>query len=331
MIKTIISRTVICLLVIILWILIFLIGAVGIGFYGPSQAARDLLVATFMETSAMKFIVRTCFTDEEIEYILAKNAVIASKKDAKIEVIIAEPEDDDFDINAVTLENVSGPTFKGKMLIVNDPSRVYVASPNGFDLPSGGLRVEEMVERDNAIAGINGGAFADENGVGNGGTPLGIVIQNGELTYGSKQMVGTVIGFDKDNKLIVSEMSGKKALELGMRDAVCFPTPPLISNGVAAEATGTGGGLNPRTAIGQRADGAVLLLVIDGRQAHSIGASYKDIIDVMLKYDAVTAGNLDGGSSTLMVYEDKIQNVCASLYGSRKLPTAVLVRQVEEK
>ena len=113
-----------------------------------------------------------------------------------------------------------------------------------------------------------------------------------------------------------------------MRDAVSFITPALIVNGKAADILGTGGGLNPRTAIGQRADGAVLLLVIDGRQSHSIGANYKDLMDVMLQYGAVNAANLDGGSSTLMVYNDQILNVCASLYGSRKLPTAILVRQV---
>lgn len=89
---------------------------------------------------------------------------------------------------------------------------------------------------------------------------------------------------------------------------------------------GSGGGLNPRTVLGQRADGAVLMLVIDGRQAHSIGATYKDCIDVMLEYGAVNAANLDGGSSSMLVYNGEVQNVCASLYGSRPLPTAFVVK-----
>ena len=89
---------------------------------------------------------------------------------------------------------------------------------------------------------------------------------------------------------------------------------------------GTGGGLNPRTAIGQRADGAVLLLVIDGRQSHSLGATYKDCQQVMLDYGAVNAANLDGGSSTLMIYEGEHVNMCATLYGSRDMPTSFLVK-----
>ena len=92
------------------------------------------------------------------------------------------------------------------------------------------------------------------------------------------------------------------------------------------EVSGTSGGINPRTVIGQRADGAVLLLVIDGRQAHSLGATYKDCINVMLEHGAVNAGNLDGGSSTVLFYNGEIVNNCAALTGSRWIPTAFIVK-----
>lgn len=327
MIRRIVSRFFICVGIVLFWLTVFLAGAIHIAFDGPSPAARGLLVTTLMETSAAKFIVRARFSEEEINEILNQNTVVVENVVTDTAMVVTPDESDsNSDISAITLEDVSGATYKGKMMIINDPSRLYVASPAVFGLESGGLRVEEMVKRDNATAGVNGGAFEDENGVGNGGTPLGIVIQNGVLTYGSPETYSIVIGFDRDNKLIVGSMSGAQALEKNIRDAVSFPAPVLIANGQPASAIGTGGGLNPRTAIGQRADGAVLLLVIDGRQAHSIGATYKDIIDVMLNYGAVNAANLDGGSSTLMVYENRVQNVCASLYGSRKLPTAFLVR-----
>lgn len=329
MIKQIVSRFFICVGIILIWLIVFLLGAIHIAFDGPSPAARGLLVTTLMETSAAKFIVRARFSEREINEILEQNTVMANDTAAVIDtdmVVIQNESTDDFDINAITIEDISGPTYKGKMMIINDPSRLYVASPSAFGLESGGMRVEELVKRDNATAGVNGGAFADENGLGDGAIPLGIVIQNGILTNGTPDSYSMVIGFDKDNRLIAGSMSGAQAMERNIRDAVSFPTPALITNGQPASAIGTGGGLNPRTAIGQRADGSVLLLVIDGRQAHSIGATYKDIIDVMLQYGAINAANLDGGSSTLMVYQNEVQNVCASLYGSRKLPTAFLVR-----
>lgn len=328
MAKGVLKKSFICLGIMLFWGLFFLVGAAAVVFRGPSPAARDLAVSTLMETSAAKFVVRLFLSEEEIGAILAKNAVVVSDVVTDSELVHIPDAKDRFNLDAITVEDVAGPTFKGKMMIVNDPARLYVGTPAAFGLESGGLRVEEMVRRDGAAAGINAGGFEDENGVGNGGTPLGIVIQNGALTFGDPAAYTIVIGFDRENKLVVGSMTGAQALARGVRDAVSFITPALIVNGKAADILGTGGGLNPRTAIGQRADGAVLLLVIDGRQAHSIGANYKDLIDVMLQYGAVNAANLDGGSSTLMVYNDEILNVCASLYGSRKLPTAILVRQV---
>ena len=73
---------------------------------------------------------------------------------------------------------------------------------------------------------------------------------------------------------------------------------------VNQEAYNKASGLNPRTAIGQRADGAVIFVCIDGRQAGSPGGTYKDATDIMIEYGAVNACNLDGGSSSIMMYRD---------------------------
>ncbi len=238
---------------------------------------------------------------------------------------ISEEKEENPDQPDLEIVEVKGGTFKGKMLIVRDPSRVYVSTPPVLGADASGMRVEEMVARDEAVAGVNAGGFADVGGVGNGGQPLGIVITDGELRYGSRSASSTVIGFDNENRLIVGQMTGAEALERKMRDAVSFG-PVLVMNGEPAEISGTGGGLNPRTAIGQRKDGSVLILVVDGRQAHSIGATYNDLVDVMMDFGAINAANLDGGSSSLMIYEGELITTCASLYGSRKLPTAILVK-----
>ena len=195
-----------------------------------------------------------------------------------------------------------------------------------FSEEASGVRVEDFAKQENAVAAINGGGFMDEGGVGKGGMPLGIVIKDGKLLNGGLSSAQPIVGFDQNNQLIVGTMTGQECLDRGIRDAVSFG-PTFIVNGKAMEVAGSGGGLNPRTALGQRADGAVLMLVIDGRQSHSIGATYKDCIDVMLQYGAVNAANLDGGSSSMLVYNGEVQNVCASLYGSRPLPTAFIVTQ----
>ncbi|MGN0184116.1 MAG: phosphodiester glycosidase family protein, partial [Aristaeellaceae bacterium] len=130
---------------------------------------------------------------------------------------------------------------------------------------------------------------------------------------------------NEDDILVFGKFSGAEAQENHMRDALAFG-PVLVSNGEPAPVTGASSGLNPRTAIGQRADGAVLMLVIDGRQATSLGATYADLIQVMLEYGAVNAVNLDGGSSSMLYFDGEYLNNGVALTGSRKLPTAFIVR-----
>ena len=98
----------------------------------------------------------------------------------------------------------------------------------------------------------------------------------------------------------------------------------LIING-EVQSKNLGGGVNPRTAIGQCADGSVLLLVLDGRSINTLGATMQDVADIMLEYGAVNAGNLDGGSSSVMVYDGELINNCASVTGPRNIPTAFIV------
>ena len=48
----------------------------------------------------------------------------------------------------------------------------------------------------------------------------------------------------------------------------------------------------------------MIFLCIDGRQAGSAGGTYRDVTDIMMEYGAVNACNLDGGSSSVMLYRD---------------------------
>lgn len=303
-------------------LLLTLLGAVFILCRGPSPAARALFVTTTMETSALKFVPHLALSHAQVEEILAANAIVDSGQVTE-EIEFVETEDTP-PLDSIQLVDVSGATFKGKLLIVQDPSRVVLATAPVFAPDAAGVRVADFAVQNNAVAAINGGGFADENGVGLGGQPLGLVIKGGELLYGGGSNEYSVVGFDSENRLVVGTLTTKQCMERGIRDAVSFG-PALIVNGQPQQATGSGGGLNPRTALGQRADGAVLMLVIDGRQAHSIGATFQDCIDVLMEYGAVNAGNLDGGSSSILWYDGEIRNICSSLYGPRPLPTAFIV------
>lgn len=319
----------ITLLTVLVLTLILFFGAATIVCHGPSPAARDLFINTMMETSALKFLPRIYFSKEEIDNILIANAshesnVITDTSAVQVNEEELEQSDEGDDI---IVEDVKGATFSGKMMIVRDPSRLFVSTVPNFNAETRGMLLIDMIEANDAIAGINGGAFEDIGGVGKGGMPLGVVIQNGVITCNTTpEKADVVMGFTKEHKLIVGNMTAAQAVESGIQEGVSFG-PALIINGEKVPISGSGGGLNPRTAIGQRQDGSVLLLVIDGRQAKSLGASFKDVADVMEQYDAVNAGNLDGGSSSMLVLEGEVLNNRSNLIGPRHIPTAFLVRR----
>ncbi len=235
-----------------------------------------------------------------------------------------EAEDVVSEEDGIVIVEVSGATYKGHMMIVADPSRVKVGVCQSLGSETGrGQKLSTIIDRYGAVAGINAGGFADENGSGSGAIPLGYVFSEGQFLYDSGES-SLLIGFDENHILHVGNMSASSAKEKGIRDAVTFG-PALIINGEAAGINGAGSGLNPRTAIGQRSDGAVLLLVIDGRQANSLGASYGDLIKIMQEFGAVNAANLDGGSSSLMMYKGEQVSNPANVINNRDLPTAIIV------
>ena len=304
-------------------VLVFLICVVLILEFGPSKTARNLFVNSAMESSAGKFLATMFISKERIEEIQKSNSV-EKVKDTTDSSLIDISKDKE-DIDKLEIIKVKGSTFKGILAIVHDPSRVTIGVSGPYGPSYSGKTVEDMAKSYNAVLATNGGGFEDTGGMGNGGTPIGIVISEGKIVYGSASKTYELIGFDNDNKLVVGNMTGAEALNRGVRDALSFG-PILIVNGKAAKINGTGGGLNPRTAIGQREDGAVLLLVIDGRQANSLGASYEDVMNVLLEYGAINGANLDGGSSSLLYYEGKYINNSSSLVGAREMPTSIIVR-----
>ncbi len=339
-------------------IFIALYSSMWIFCHGPSIAARDLFVGTVLETGAMKFLAGWYFNKEEILGITGNNSMGHLDEDVDttlIDIPGDEPDSDDkdgeeeeeFDENGIRIVNVSGRSYTGKVMIVKDPSRVSVATiyPWSDDNKSkSGDTLDTLVKNAGAIAGINGGEyFSDGNW---GGKPKGLVVCNGEIQYNIPQTGDVMVGFNTDNILVIKDIGGMTAeqvetlvAENNIRDAVSFKDiddgdtnhfTKLIINGEATPITGNGSGANPRTVIGQRKDGAVILFVTDGRghEGH-IGATAADLISVMQEFGAVNAANLDGGSSSSMYYNGQYEMTSVTLYystSSWKLPTSFVVK-----
>ena len=290
---------------------------------GPSTQVRDLFVASVKETSAAGILADIFLTKEEVNAILTKDSIeptggIVIEVDDEQEEAPMESDEEQPDIEIV---DVFGPLYKGYMMIVKDPSKVVVGTCDKFDPNGRGLTLLEIVEKYGAVGGVNGGRFTDVWGFGKGGCPVGIVCSQGKLVYGDLNTLYDVYGFDKNNNFVIGTMTGQEAIDRGIRDAVTFG-PALVVNGKPVPSSS---GLNPRTAIGQRADGSVLLLVIEGRQTNSLGATYADLTNIMLEFGAINAANLDGGMSSSMVYDGAEVSTNDSNSGVRDMPTAFII------
>lgn len=64
----------------------------------------------------------------------------------------------------------------------------------------------------------------------------------------------------------------------------------------------------PRTAVGLKKDGTLLLLVVDGRSNNSSGLTLQELAQYLLRLGAADAVNFDGGGSSEMVVNGKIVN-----------------------
>ena len=356
----IVKRTLSIIGLVLLLIVIGVLGAVTVMCIGPSKAARNRFVNTLMETSALKFVPGIYFSDEEVEEMLEAGKVrvptaqtdlslinIGKTQDSQAPMGSSAPENDT-GLNSqndpadpaqeaegtpqaqeepeedLVIEEIRTETYRGRIMIVKDPSRVYIRTIPSFSEGGSGQKVIDMANADGAIAGMNAGGFYDPEGHGRGGMPLGAVIKDGVLVSNFPSSFSTIIGFDFENRLIVGDMSPSAAIEAGMKDAIAFG-PALVINGERVP-TGSAGGVNPRSAIGQRGDGAVLLLSIDGRQPTSLGATASELEDIMLEYGAVNAANLDGGSSSVLYYQGELISSPSSVVGIRPVPTAILVK-----
>lgn len=311
-------------------------------------SVQRTFVTTILETGQLKFLASWFLSPEEIQEIVNQNSMQAFNNEVDTNLIqsgsfghgsVADETTPDIEI-----VEVAGATYTGTMMIVKDPSRVSLATI--YPWREKGVTLDSLVTSNDAIAGINGGLYDSTDNTG--GKPYGVIVSNGEIQHNKPQEYPglVLVGFTEENILQIIDISDMNAkdvenlvADMKIRDAVTFQEEAsdannhfvqLIINNEAREVNGMGSGLNPRTAIGQRADGAVLMFVTDGRgKSGHLGASSADLIEVMQEFDAVNAANLDGGSSSCMYYDGEYLMSSVTFYyenSSWRLPAGFIVK-----
>lgn len=308
--------------------------------HGPSESAKELFATTILETGQLKFLANVFLSKDELQKIVDKNSLQEMDDEVDKNLINTEGNKEK---ELIEIHNVSGDGFEGTMMVVNDPSKISLATT--YPWGEYGKELGVIVDEAGAIAGVNGGIYYSSGN--KGGRPYGVTVSNGEIqdiTLGWSGLY--LIGFDENNLLRIISLEGmnksaveKMVKEEKIRDAISFQEESsdannhfvkLIINGEKRELSGKGSGQNPRTAIGQRKDGSVLILVTDGRGKNGhLGATASDLIEIMAEYGAVNAANVDGGSSSSLYYNKKYLRTSVTFYytnSSWRLPTAFVVK-----
>lgn len=338
-------------------------GAAVLAFYvvivlGASRTLQETWICSAMHTYTHQYLATWFFSDEKINEVLDKHYVDDSAHNTETYVFQEiEPDtplsEEEAVMNVdmsrlyeaegyrelsegVWLKDVEGTSgyssWVGYVMLIEDPSRIRIVdTPAQFDH---GWTVMQMVESVGGVAGINGGGFNDgPNYDSNGGSPAGILIEDGELVNPSYNDRSTynLIGFDSLGNFILKHTTAGGAMDMGIMNAVSF-SPYIVVNGEGMIKKGTGGwGISPRTGIGQRASGEVLFIVIDGRQVgYSIGSDLDGLQRIMLEEGCINGAMMDGGSSTAMVHGGEYINR-PSLGHERWINNSWVVMPIEEE
>ena len=285
--------------------------------FGPFDNLKRTVVGAIMRSRHPPYIT-WLFNQDEINMILGTVGTVRSQDLFKFKA----RED-----TTLKMRRIESTRYVGYVLEIPDPRRVKVATAK--NIQEKGETVSNIAKDNDAVAAINAGGFHDPNGTGTGRLPYGFIMQDGNYVIGKD--VGPdeavdFVGFTKQGNLIAGTYTKTELADMDAAEGITFG-PPLIVDGQKMITDGDGGwGIGPRTAIGQKKDGTVIFLVIDGRQpGYSTGATLRDVQDVLYEEGCYIAANLDGGSSTTLYYNGKVVNKPADLLGERMIPTAFIV------
>lgn len=307
---------------------------------------KSFWIPTAMTTKSHGYLAFTLYDEDVVYKVLSENYIEENTETMNLDDIVIGGSENTHYASKYEKElftrdpgndvyktiRIIEPRYKGWLIAVYDPNDVTLAVSS--KLGKIGQSVNTLVKNNDGLVGINGGGFEDLDGWGNGSVPYGAIIHGGELVWNHAGGSGGLIALTKDHKLYLTDDAPEKAIADGVMEAVEFG-PNLIVNGKTAKIHGDGGwGIAPRSVIAQRKDGVILFLIIEGRlPGYSIGASMNDVIDILLRYKAYNAANLDGGASSTMSIEGKLWNRASAggEYGGRSVSNAWIVTNKQNK
>ena len=293
--------------------------------YGPNEKIREWYIQTAISTGQHKYLAYIFYDSETINEVLNKNRItyVDDTTDPDLIKIVENPNtgvyanayereilehDPDMNYKVITIDEDG---IYGWITVIYQPQKLNLVVTN----TSQGEFITEFSDRYNATVAINAGGFnlTEDYTRYN----LGSIILDGKIfkNTGAKEML---VCLTNEGKLLLLNTTITEAAKYDLKWALYFE-PFFIVNGAKTQ-YGEGsnpGGLQPRTAIGQRADGIVLLMTIEGRGGNgSRGANFREMTELFDRYSCINAANLDGGGSTMLAINGELMNEPISYQGA---------------
>ena len=164
----IVFRTVLCIVVVAGLLFGGLCLILNQIFNGPSPAARDVLTMSLLEASGTKWVPGLFLGDEMVEKIRNSGSELFEEEvpeappiEINTDTSLTANSDEWKDYpDGIRIEEVKGDTYNAYVMIVRDPSRVYLAtSSDHFSKSVPGSRITDQIEKEQAVAAVNAGAF----------------------------------------------------------------------------------------------------------------------------------------------------------------------------
>ena len=190
--------------------------------------------------------------------------------------------------------------FRGVLILGKDPSRLSCA-------PGDGQTAGDIALANNALVALTASGFDADGPEGKnltGAAMCGGTVYGDHLKPGYKRLE-----LRSDDRLYI--VDAPEPFHPDCTDAAEW-TPALIVDGrIVVTKDDHYNARNPRCCLGQAKDGTVLMLCVEGRYLDSLGATAPECAEILRRYGAYQAMNMDGGSSAVCWYQGQVITRCA--------------------
>ena len=218
--------------------------------------------------------------------------------------------------NGILVLRIREEFFRGVLILGRDPSRLSCAAAENWGVS--GQRAGQIAEANGALVALTASGF-DATGP-EGAYQTGVAMCGGTV-YGDHLKTGYKrLELRSDDRLYVVDAPAD--FHPDCTDATEW-TPALIVDGqIVVTKEDHYNARNPRCCLGQAKDGTILMLCIEGRFLDSLGATAPECAEILARYGAYQAMNLDGGTSAICWYDGRYITRCSDpeLTEGRLLP-----------